>query len=317
MIDHAAPVLLTGGTGFAGTHLLYALHEAGYQNLHATFTSQQPELEFPFPVELHGLDLCNQDDTHQLLGKIQPAQLYQLASLAAASRSFEEADKILTNNLLLQRHVLEAVRIHSPSTRILAISSADIYGYAAKGRATLDENTPLRPMNPYAVSKAAQEMLTDSFFLNYKLDIVQARPFNHIGAGQTPHFVVSAFAQQIAKIEKGLQEKMLVGNLEATRDFSDVRDVVRAYILLMEKGQTGEIYNIGSGQGWKIRQLLDTLIEMSSASIIVETDPARLRPAEVENFIANIDKIHALGWQPTHQLKDTLSEILMDWRNRV
>ncbi len=158
-------------------------------------------------------------------------------------------------------------------------------------------------------------MLALSYHYSYDLDIVRARPFNHIGERQTPSFAIPAFAKQIVEIERGNQDKLLVGNLDAIRDFTDVKDMIKAYILLMEKGKSGEVYNIGTGTGYKVQDVLDWLCELSQTEVHIEVDPDKIRPLDVPVAVADNSKISALGWQPTIELKATLQRILDDWRN--
>ena len=178
----------------------------------------------------------------------------------------------------------------------------------------VSETYPLGPASPYAVSKTMQDLLAYSYLQSFKLNIVRVRPFNHIGERQSPDFAISAFAQQIAAIENGELSKIKVGNLAAIRDFTDVKDMVQAYILLMEKGQLGDVYNVGTGQGHSMQKILDLLSELSTAEIEVEIDQERMRPSDIPIAVANPNKINNLGWQPTINIKETLQRVLDHWR---
>jgi GDP-4-dehydro-6-deoxy-D-mannose reductase len=226
---------------------------------------------------------------------------------------------LLQNNLNVQLNVLEALRQETPHARLLSIGSAEEYGVLPKHWAgqPVKEDTPLYPANPYAVSKASQEMLSLAYAHNFGLQIICARPFNHIGERQTDKFVVPSFAHQIARIEQGLQKNIQIGNLAAVKDFSDVKDVVQAYLLLMAHGQPADVYNVGSGTGITIQKLLELMVELSSAQVEVEVDQARWRPVLSQPVIPDITKITALGWQPQHTLTSTLARVLNDWRTRV
>src|SRR5258708_23463810 len=194
--------------------------------------------------------------------KGQPACIYHLAAYASVGDSFENAQKILEHNLRLQMNVMEALREHAAKARILVIGSAmeyDVISHAFPQPVAISEMQPLGPVSPYAVSKVIQDLLSLSYAYSYGLDIVRARPFNHIGERQTTDFAVPSFAKQIVAIERGEQKEIQVGNLAAVRDFTDVKDVVQAYILLMEKGNTSEVYNIGSGVGHSMQEVLDVL----------------------------------------------------------
>ncbi len=312
------PILITGGTGFAGQHLIKALIDAGYSNIHSTHYGPQPIPTFSIPVTFHQLNLTDPEATQQLFAELKPAQVYHLASFAAVGKSFERAASLLQNNITLQLNVLNAAVKSSPESRILIIGSAEEYGRTnLKAGESIDESFPLNPAEPYGVSKVAQDLLAQTYFYAFKLPVIRVRPFNHIGEGQTADFVVAAFASQIAAIEKGQQTTLKVGELSAVRDFTDVKDMVKAYILLMEKGVAGEVYNIGSGQGHSVQEVLDILLSLSEKEITVETDPSRMRPSDIPYFTANASKMMKLGWKPQIPLKETLQRVLNDWRNRI
>lgn len=308
-------ILITGGTGFAGSHLVEALLAAGHDPNQIHVTSYGGSSEFLaslLPTDnIHGLNLTDHQATAELFSRITPDQIFQLASIAKVGQSFDEADEIVTNNASLQISVLKAMRDHAPEAKMLSIHSADAY---AQSDLPLTEISPIKPANPYGVSKYTQEMLVDVFIDAYDLNIVKVRPFNHIGERQAAAFVISAFAQQIAQIEAGNQDKLKVGNLEATRDFTDVKDMVQAYLLLMAKGETGQVYNAGSGQGRTITDMLKLLTDLSTQEIAVEPDPSRMRPVDVPYIVADVSRLKALGWQPTIPVTDTLQRTLEYWR---
>lgn len=314
-------ILVTGGAGFVGSHLVESLQKNSSAEIHITVYSDQPSYAHQLLPEeqIHQLDLTDQEKTFTLVKKIKPNQIYHLAALAAVGKSFTNIKHVLDNNTQLQLNLLEAVRQHALEARILIIGSAMEYDLITKyenfSPEKISETYPLGPVSPYAVSKALQDFLGQSYAHSFKLDIIRVRPFNHIGERQSPDFVVPAFAQQIAAIERGEQEKIRVGNLEAVRDFTDVKDMVEAYQLLMENGEGGQVYNIGSGQGYKIKQVLRILIEQAETEIQVETDPDKMRPADVPIAIADSSKIKKLGWSPTINLETTLTRILDYWRS--
>jgi GDP-4-dehydro-6-deoxy-D-mannose reductase len=199
------------------------------------------------------------------------------------------------------------------------IGSNEEYGRPAKGELPFTEQSPLRPANPYAVSKVTQDLMGLQFHLAYGMHVVRMRPFNHTGPGQSPRFVVPAFASQIARIEAGLQEPVMkVGNLAASRDFSDVRDIVRGYHLAITRGEPGEVYNLASGQPHSISVLLETLLSLTDAKIRVETDPDRYRPVDVPVVYGSAEKFHQLtGWMPEFSFEQTLEDTLDYWRAEV
>lgn len=320
---HTQAVLVTGGTGFAGRHLLRALLDLGYTNLHTTHYGKNgralPEVCSDPHVHVHQLDLTNAAAVSDFIAQAQPVQIYHLASIAAVGKSFEQAESLMNNNIILQLHLLNAVKEHAAQARVLIVGSAEEYGRVPQEYQDkkIDESCPFNPVNPYAVTKVTQDLLAQAFFFSYKLNIVRARPFNHIGEGQTDEFVVPTFASQIAAIEQGKQDVIKVGNLSSVRDFTDVKDMVRAYITIMEKGATGEVYNIGRGQGWKIREILDMLLGLSTKNVPVEVDTTRLRPSDVAYFVADNTKVSSLGWSPELPIEHTLERILNEWRTNV
>jgi GDP-4-dehydro-6-deoxy-D-mannose reductase len=204
-------------------------------------------------------------------------------------------------------------------TKVLLVSSAEVYGHIRPDDLPVDEETPHRPANPYAVSKIAQDYLGFQYYLSYKLPIIRVRPFNHIGPGQKLGFVVSDFAKQVAEIEKGSQPPIIrVGNLEARRDFTDVRDIVKAYPLLLEKGEPGEVYNAGSGNSHSAKEIMEILLTLTTASVQVEQDPDRMRPSDIPEIRADITKIiEVTGWKPEIPFEQTIKDTLDYFRKVV
>lgn len=315
-------ILITGGEGFVGSHLVEQLLANTKAELHLTTYSAKESYvrQLVSPDQIHQLDLTDQAATFELIRTLQPDQIYHLAALSAVGSSFGRVKVVLENNTQLQLNLLEAVRQFQPQARILVIGSAMEYdlthSYEDFSPKAITETYPLGPVSPYAISKSLQDFLGYSYAKSYQLDIIRVRPFNHIGERQNDEFVVPAFAKQLVAIERGEQQSLKVGNLEAIRDFTDVKDMVKAYQLLMEQGQTAEVYNIGSGQGQSIQQVLDLLIELSQAEVKIEQDQNRLRPSDVPIAIANPAKIKQLGWQPEIELKATLKRILDYWRSQ-
>ncbi|SRR5258708_6559328 len=310
------PVLVTGGTGFVGSHLIETLLTAGFSNVHTTtFGDQKSFVHDILPAQnIHKVDLTNQSAISALFVEIKPTTIYHLAAYADAGASFDQSQLVLENNLKIQLSFLEAVRQSAPKARILVVGSGMEYDFIAKKATKITEEHPLGPVSPYAVSKVIQDLLGLSFAYSYKLDVVRARPFNHIGERQTAAFAIPSFAQQIVAIENGKQKHIAVGNLDSVRDFTDVKDVVKSYILLLEKGQGGEVYNIGSGVGHSMQEMLDMLCELSTVKIEVVTDPAKVRPLDVPMVVADISKIQKLGWSPEIPIQETLRRILEEWR---
>lgn len=308
-------ILVTGGTGFAGSFLVEELLAQGQSDVHVTSFSPLTKEWFLPSDHVHVVDLSQADSVIHLIQTLQPTQIYHLAALSEVGSSFNQAGKIITNNALLQINLLDAVRDHCPSTRLVVVGSAQEYDIHQPIPATgINEQHPLGPANPYAVSKVTQDLIALSYHYSYKLDIVIARPFNHTGERQQPAFAIPSFAQQIVLVERGRQPEIKIGNLDAVRDFTDVKDVVKAYILLMDRGSAGQAYNIGSGQGVSMKEILTILLSLAKQEIRVVTDPSKLRPHDSPSVIADISKIAALGWQPTVPLESTLERVIEYWR---
>lgn len=312
-------VLITGISGFAGKHLeRYLLNAAPHIELHGTvFTAPAPQNGTS--VQYHCLDLRNEDGVHDLIAHVQPEQIYHLAAQSFVPRSFEapwETIEINTRSLL--NLITGCLRLKI-TPRILVVSSAQIYGAVTPNELPINEDTPLRPSTPYSVSKVAEDLLALQYTLSHQLPILRARPFNHFGPGQDTRFVAADFALQIARIEAGHQTPVIsVGNLSAERDYSDVRDVVRAYHLIMERGTVGDVYNVASGNAYSIQYLLDKLIESTSVPIEVRVDQARLRPVDVPCIRGDISRLTAAtGWTPTISFEQTIRDVLEDCRQRV
>jgi GDP-4-dehydro-6-deoxy-D-mannose reductase len=260
-----------------------------------------------------GVDLTHRENVLTSIADLRPTRIFHVAGAPNVATSWSSAVSHLAVNALGTHHVLEAVRLTGQPCRVLVVSSGQIYQSSDD---PIDEDAPLAPSNPYGLSKLAQDQLALDVARDERLDIVVARPFNHIGPGQQPGFAVSSFARQIARIERGLEPPTIrVGNLEARRDITDVRDVVRAYVRIMESGIRGRAYNVCSGRSWRIRDLLHGLQSLSSAAIDVEIDGARFRPNDVPIVQGDGSRIRSeLGWSPTIRVEQTLRDTLEWWR---
>jgi len=308
-------ILITGGTGFAGSHLVEFLLSQNINSQQIHVTSQSDKASFLTPLlpkeNIHAIDLTNAKQVNNLFSQYQFAQIYHLASISVVGESFDLASEILQNNLSLQKNLLAAVQKFSPQAKILHIGTAAIY---APSSDKLSETAAIQPDSPYAQSKLEQEKIIAQY---PQLKIVIARPFNHIGERQTPSFAIPAFAQQIALIEKGQTQFLQVGNLDGVRDFTDVKDMVRAYFLLMQEGIVGEIYNLGSGREYLLSEVLEKLLALSEQKIELKTDQARLRPSDNPYIVCNNSKISRLGWQAKIPLTESLARILNYWRENT
>lgn len=305
-------ILVTGGTGFVGTHLLSALLKRGEAEIHATtFRRDLSTLRTELPSEnIHQIDLTDKGAVFALIEKLKPDKIYHLAAFSFVSKSFNQASEVFNNNVTLQINILEAVKEFVPSCRLLIVGSAEEYGVSeSPDELPINEDHPLRPINPYAVSKVTQDLLAYSYGRSFNLQIFRVRPFNHLGVGQTTEFVVPSFITQIVEVERGKREQLEVGNLSSIRDFSDVKDVVLAYITVMERGVPLEVYNIGSGVGVRISDLLEMMKSLAGVEIKIKRDERRMRPADIPEMVADITKIKKLGWSPQISLEATLGRI--------
>jgi GDP-4-dehydro-6-deoxy-D-mannose reductase len=315
-------VLITGVTGFAGSHLVDYLLTRNDCEIHGIWRwrSRTENIEHlkPGQITLHECDLRDATSTFDVIERVKPDWIFHLAAQSFVPTSWVAPTESLTTNILAQVNIFEAVRRLGLKTRIQLACSSEEYGMVYPDETPIKETNPLRPLSPYAVSKVGQDMLGYQYWMSWKVDSVRTRGFNHEGPRRGPEFVASDFAKQIADIEKGRKAPVLhVGNLDAKRDFTDVRDMVRAYVLALEKCEPGEVYNICRGQCWTIRETLDMLLAHTTAKIEVKQDPARLRPSDVQILLGDNSKfVKQTGWQPTIPFEQTLRDMLEYWRAR-
>ncbi len=314
--------LITGITGFAGSHLAdHLLAVGGYEvyGLKRWRSRTENIRHLAGKVTLLDGDITDAVRLREVVAEVRPDVIFHLAAQSFVPASWREPDATLTTNVRGQVNLFEAVRAAGHPCRIQIAGSSEEYGLVGEDELPITEDTPLRPLSPYAVSKVTQDLLAWQYHRSYGLDVVRTRGFNHTGPRRGEVFVTSNFARQIAAIEAGLQEPVLrVGNLDARRDFTDVRDTVRAYRLAVEKGEAGAVYNICSGTTVSIRELLDRLLALSDAAIRVETDPARLRPSDVPVLLGSAARFHAVtGWEPEIPFDQTLRDLLDHWRARL
>ncbi len=313
-------VLVTGIAGFAGSHLADFLLDETDVEVHGILHRHQWRIRHRLEqLHLHRGDLRNPLWVNEVVQAVRPDRTFHLAAWSDVGGSWRQPWNAYELNILAQLNLLEALQRIVPEAPVLVVTSNEVYGLVRPADLPIAEETPFRPNSPYGVSKIAQDMMGIQYWNSHRLPTVRARSFNHIGPRQSDDFVASAFARQIAAIEAGLQPPVLrVGNLDAVRDFTDVRDVVRAYWLLLKRGDPGQVYNVGSGQGRPIRWLLDTLLGMTSVDIDVQLDPERLRPSDVPVSICdNRRLVAATGWQPRIDLRRTLQDLLDFWRREI
>jgi GDP-4-dehydro-6-deoxy-D-mannose reductase len=312
--------LITGANGFAGSHLAeYLLEHTDIAPYGLGLGHQEHIAHLKGKLIFSEDDLCDPERVKGVLAEIRPDLIFHLAAQAYVGVSWQDPWATLANNIRAQLNILQAVVGLSLPARVMVVGSNEEYGLVRPDELPVKETNPLRPDNPYGVSKIGQDMLGLQYHNSYGLQVVRVRPFNHIGPRQSEQFVASAFARQIAEAELGLREAVIrVGNLSSQRDFTDVRDVVRAYYLILVQGQAGEVYNIGSGVPRLISHLLDTLLKLSKLNIKVQQDPARLRPSDVPIIYCDPSKLKACtGWQPTISFEQSLYDVLEYWRERI
>lgn len=297
-----------------------ALEEEG-PSAFELFGTSYPDAPAPSAPRLFFLDLRSEKDVIGLVGEIRPDWIFHLAAISNVRRSWEMRSETIETNFLGTHNLLEAVRQAAPGARVLFVSSSEVYGAAASPTEGLNEETPIQITSPYAYSKVAGEMLCGFYEKVENVDVVIARPFPHTGPGQSEDFVCSDWARQVASIEKGDRGPILkVGNLDLRRDFSDVRDVVRADMLLMRKGRRGGIYNVCSGRAVALREILNFFVREASANnpISVEVDGAKLRRFDSPFQVGSHKKIAAAtGWLPQIPFDQTLRDLLDYWRQKL
>lgn len=305
-------VLVTGSGGFVGRVLIDALRSKGRE---VFGVDHKPVTDGVDGVEYLTRDLQDRKAVDDILADVEPQNIVHLAAQSSAGRSFAEPGETIKNNVVPTLNILEYLRTSGKQARFLAVGSADCYGDVGASELPLTESQPLNPANPYAVSKAFQERLCMQYSILYDIDVVSTRSFNHSGAGQTSTFVLSSFAKQVAEIAAGRKEpRVMVGNVELRRDFTDVRDVVQAYMLLLDKGESGEVYNVCSGTVYSLREMLETLATLAGVKIQIETDRDRLRPTDMKELRGDNTKLRrATGWSPKYSTKDMLQSLLDYW----
>ena len=315
--------LITGITGFAGSHLAdYLLEHQSEVEIFGTYRwrSRTENIDhLTGRIQLVEADLRDYQSIHATLDEVRPDYIFHLAAQSFVPSSWRSPTDTLATNIEGQTHIFEAVRALELDPVIQIACSSEEYGLVHPDETPITEDNPLRPLSPYAVSKVAQDYLAYQYHQSYGMRAIRTRGFNHTGPRRGEVFVTSNFAKQLASIEAGRQEpKILVGNLDAVRDFTDVRDTVRAYWLAVTKATPGEVYNIASGNGITIRELLDRLIALCDVPVEIEIDPARLRPSDVEILVGDHSKFTAeTGWQPEIPFDQTLADTLDYWRTRI
>lgn len=310
--------LIVGAAGFVGSYLIQHLTTTYDWEIHAT---KLPNENLSVSdIHVHDLNILNIDEIRELFTKLKPDYIFHLAAQSSVALSWNNPQITVDINIKGTLNILDTIRsLDGYSPRILLIGSGEEYGYILPDETPVNEQVTPRPGNIYAATKACQNMLGNIYYRAYGMQLIMVRAFNHIGPNQTSVFVASDFCKQVAEIEAGKKKPILhVGNLSAKRDFTDVRDVVRAYGILIQHGKAGETYNIGSGHAISIQELLNIILSLSTAKILVSTDPARLRPSDIPVIEADITKLQdSINWHPEISLKQTLLETLNYWRGTL
>lgn len=312
--------LITGISGFVGSYLAeYLLEQPGWQVAGTVFGPYANIADLRGKLELYPAELSRLDVVTFILQECKPDAIFHLAAQPLVQVSRQDPWGTLETNIRVQLNVLEGVAQVKPDCRVLVVGSAEEYGLVTAEDLPIDEDTPFRPLSSYATSKIAQDLLGLQYYLTHRLHVVRVRPFNHIGPRQRSGFVTPDLAQQIAAAELGLQPPVIdVGSLVARRDFSDVRDVVRAYVLAITQGKAGQVYNVGSGRSRSIQEVLDSLLALSSTPIEVRQDPQRMRPSDVPDMVCDAGRLRReTGWQPVIPFEQSLSDVLNYWRAEV
>ena len=312
--------LITGISGFVGSHLAdYLLNHTGWQVAGTVYGPVDNVTHLKDRLALYPAELSQPTVVSEVLQNTRPDYIFHLAAQPSPAVSRRDPWFTLENNIRVQLNILEAVAQIGLASRVLVVGSADEYGLVQAEDLPIDEDTPLRPTTPYAVSKVAQDYLGLQYYLSHKVATIRVRPFNHIGPRQSKGFVAADFASQIAEIEAGLRPpEVRVGTLDVSRDLTDVRDIVRGYYLALTQGEPGEVYNLGSERDHTTRALLETLISLAKLDVRIVQDPGLLRPSDVPRVVSDCGKLRArTGWRAEIPFEQSLRDLLDYWRGQV
>ena len=310
--------LIIGGMGFVGTYLAGHLLELGHE-VAVTKMPGEPEQPAVREIQVYELNILEKEAVLQLLKAVKADYIFHLAAQSSVALSWRNPGLTIDVNVKGSVNVLEALRESDKQARMLLVGSGEEYGSVLPQEIPVRESCGVRPCNIYAATKVCQNMIGNIYANAYDMNVVMVRAFNHIGPRQSPLFVISDFCRQTAQIESGKKEAIIkTGNLDVRRDFTDVRDVVRAYALLVQKGEKGETYNVGSGHAVSIKHIVEIILQHASVNIEVKTDPLKMRPTDVPVIEADIGRIQKIiGWKPEIELKQTIQETLDYWRDYI
>jgi len=309
---------VTGVAGFAGTHLAELLIKEGFKTYGTDLGERSliKAAEILKGAELVQCDMRDGETLSRIVSEVVPEVVFHLAALASVLECERNPSAAIETNVIGSCNMLEAVRNHAPKARTIVVSSSEVYGKVAPEQIPLSEKAPVKPANLYGVTKASVEMLSMLYVQKSGMDVVILRPFNHVGPRQSPAFVCSDFAAQIARIERGLAPPRIdVGDLTVERDFTDVKDIVRGYVLAARRARGGEIYNVCSGRSVRVEQILNVVLEYAEVAIEVHRDPAKFRPSELPVLVGTAEKFaRSTGWAAEIPIEATLRDTLDYWR---
>lgn len=315
-------ILITGFSGFVCQHFLNLLNEVEPGSVVMGIDKNNPPFEFTqysnLSVSFKNTDLLNRQETEKMLDLFHPEYILHLASVSSVAQSWQTPLDSFVNNTNIFLNIVEQVRVKNPACRVLSVGSSEEFGEVTEDELPLTEEHPLKPVSPYAVARVSQEMLSKIYADGFSLDIVMTRSFNHIGPGQRDTFVISSFAKQLVSLSRNKEEKKTIktGNLTVIRDFVDVRDVVKAYLLLLHKGRRGEVYNICSGKGIVLKDLVAMMAGILELNVETITNPGLIRPNENKKVIGSYKKINTeLGWEPAINIEKSLADIIEYWKS--
>lgn len=317
-------ILITGFTGFVSQHFLALLNEKEPGSRVLGIDKNEPDFDFSIfsklTITFENIDLLDKTTTDKVLDDFKPEYILHLASVSSVAQSWHTPLESFVNNTNIFLNLVEQVRVRNNKCRILSVGSSEEFGEVTEAELPLTEEHPLKPLSPYAVARVSQEMLSKIYADGYEMDIIMTRSFNHIGPGQKELFVISSFAKQLVHLSKETATKktIITGNLSVIRDFVDVRDVVKAYYLLLKKGKRGEVYNICSGNGIVLKDIVSSMGKILNLEVETVVNPKLIRPTENKKVVGSFQKIKAeLGWQPEISIEKSLEDIIIYWQAEV
>lgn len=317
-------LLITGFTGFVSQHFLALLNKEEHGSVVLGIDKNLPDFDFSgyrnISITFENIDLLNRSATDKMLDSFQPEYILHLASVSSVAQSWHTPLDSFVNNTNIFLNLVEQIRLKKSKCRILSVGSSEEFGEVTEKELPLTEEHPLKPVSPYAVARVSQEMLSKIYADGFSLDIIMTRSFNHIGPGQRDVFVISSFAKQLVQLakKKSSNNTITTGNLSVIRDFVDVRDVVKAYYLLLKKGRSGEVYNICSGKGIILKEIISKMSDLLGIIVDTEVNPQLVRPNENKKVIGSYQKIkQELGWQPEIEIAKSLADIIDYWKTKT